>query len=219
MPAGERLLDFDGTFFRGAKSDSDPGQTPLGYYWSGMNLINVGGVLSCRPGYRCIVQFPAGNLQGATIFRPLVGLEQLVVAIDGVIYAADWPFKDFHILPNVQMVPHAKQVFWSLTIQAAHRITDDFASAIEVIPPRAVLFIQDGGLSAPAWYDGSNSGHVRDKAFETPAGGPMEWVGDRLWVAVDTKVFASDIANPVSFREQIYLGGVPGYGDGPHAEH
>lgn len=205
--ATQHTTDYDGTFFRGAKSDSDPGTIPIGHYYMAINAQNTGGVLSCRPGYRCIVSLPEGKLQGATLFRPKVGLEQMVVAIAGVIYVADYPFSSFRFLTNVQMSPHAKQMFWALTTQSARRLTTDFVSAIEVIPPRNVLFIQDGGLTAPAWYDGSQSGHVRDNQFETPAGGPMVWVGDRLWVAQLDKVFASDIANPFSFREEIYLGG------------
>lgn len=205
--AARHTIDYDGTFFRGAKSDSDPGQLPIGYFFNGINLINIGGILSCRPGYRCIIRFPEGKLQGAALFRPKVGLEQLVVAIAGVIYVADYPFTNFRFLPNVQMSPHAKQMFWALTTQSAQRLSPDLGSAIETLPPRNVLFIQDGGLTAPAWYDGSQSGHVRDNLFETPAGSSMVWTGDRLWVAQNDKVFASDVANPFSFREQVYLGG------------
>jgi hypothetical protein len=206
-----RIIDWDGTFFKGAKSDSDPGQIPMGYYWSAINMLNVGGTLSCRPGYKCIVTLPYGKLQGAALFRPKTGLEQIVVCIDGVVYVADWPFGNFRMLDNVRMSSTAKQVFWSLTEQSATRVTTDLASAITLIDPRAVLFIQDGGLTAPAWYDGSQSGHVRDNAFETPVGSAMAWVGDRLWVASGNYVYASDIADPFSFREQIYLGGVSAF--------
>lgn len=206
MAVAERLIDYDGTFFRGMKSDSDPGQLPIGYYWAGVNTLNLGGTISCRPGYRCLITFPAGNLQGSAIFRPQIGLEQMMVAIDGVIYVAEWPFLEFRILPNVQFSPFAKQIFWQLTTQTARRLSTEFASAIEVIPPRVVMFMQDGGTTAPAWYDGSQSGHIRDREFETPAGGPMMWVGDRLWVGKNNQVFASDIGNPFSFREQVYLG-------------
>ncbi len=204
-------MDYDGTFFRGAKSDCDPGQLPLGYAWTVLNMLNLGGVLSCRPGHRCIITLPDGNLQGATLFRPLEGLEQIVVAIDGKVYVAVWPFVEFRLLENVLFSPTAKQVFWSQTTQAAERLNEDFSSAIRVIEPRAVLFMQDGGETAPAWYDGSHSGHVRDHAFDTPVGGPMQWVGDRLWVAFGNQVWASDIANPFSFREQIYLGGATSF--------
>jgi len=204
----DRILDFDGTFFRGCKSDSDPGQVPLGYYWSAVNMINVGGVLSCRPGYRCVVTLPEGKLQGAALFRPKIGLEQIVVCVDGIIYVADWPFSNFRMLDNVRMSPDAKQIYWALCEQSATRVSVDLESEITLIDPRSILIIQDGGRTAPAWYDGSQSGHVRDNYFETPAGGAMAWVGDRLWVAVGNYVLASDIANPFSFREQIYLGGV-----------
>src|SRR5258708_4627317 len=207
----ERILDFDGTFFRGQKSDCDPGQVPQGYYWAGLNILNIGGTISCRPGHRCIVKFPKGKLQGSAIFRPKLGLEQLLACIDGIVYVAPWPFKEFRALPNVLMSPSAKQIFWQQATQSARRLTTDLGSATEVINPREVLFIQDGAATAPAWYDGSQSGHIRDNAFETPAGGPMSWVGDRLWVANGNRVFASDIANPFSFREQIYLGGTSSF--------
>jgi hypothetical protein len=206
MSVSDRLIDYDGTWLSGMKSDSDPGQLPIGYYWAGVNTLNLGGAISCRPGYRCLITFPKGNLQGSAIFRPQIGNEQMMVAVDGVIYVAEWPFLEFRILTNVQFSPYAKQIFWKLTSQSARRLSTDFSSAIEVIPPRVVMFMQDGGSTAPAWYDGANSGHIRDHEFETPAGGPMEWVGDRLWVGKGNQVFASDIGNPFSFREQVYLG-------------
>lgn len=40
-----------------------------------------------------------------------------------------------------------------------------------------------------------------------PLGGPMAWSGDRLWVAQDNKVLASDITNPLAFSEIIYASG------------
>lgn len=208
----ERINDFDGTWFRGQKSDADPGQIPLGYCWNMVNMVNTGGVLACRPGFRCIVQLPKGNLQGARIFRPRLGLEQIVVVIDGIVYVADYPFTEFRQLENILFSKTAKQIFWANTEQSATRITpNDIGSAIEIVPVRNVLIMQDGGQTAPAFYDGSQSGHIRDFLFETPAGSSMAWVGDRLWVANGSFVYASDIANPFSFREQIYLGGVSAF--------
>jgi hypothetical protein len=201
------LLDYDATFFRGAKSDMDPAQLPAGYYWTGLNLLNLGGVLSTRPGYRCVQKLPPGRLQGATLFRPILGLEQLVVAIDGKLYVSPYPFEEIRQIPNITLSPSARQVFWAQCTQAAERVSAGLNSAISVIAPRAVLMIQDGGNSAPAWYDGSNSGQVSGNPLDTPAGGPIAWVGDRLWIARDNQLFASDIANPFSFRERVYLGG------------
>lgn len=206
-----RLIDIDGTFFRGVKSDLSPTQVPLGYAWNAVNMLNIGGSFSCRPGHRCIVSFPAGNLQGAALFRPNLGLEQMLCCISGAVYVATYPFTSWSLIPNILMSPSAKQVYWTQAVQSARRITTDQNSAIEVIAPRQVLFIQDGGSTAAAWWDGSNSGHIRDNAFETPTGSIMAWVGDRLWVASGHNVYASDIANPFSFREQIYLGGVAAF--------
>lgn len=174
-------------------------------------MLNTGGMLSCRPGHRCLTDLPSGKLQGATIFRPNQGLEQMVICIAGVIYVSEWPYKAFRILTNVQMLPSAKQIFWQMATQSARRLSNDFVSAIEVIEPREVLFIQDGGNTAPAFYDGTESGHIRGLPFQTPSGGPMAWIGDRLWVARGHSVFASDISNPFSFREQIYLGGTSAF--------
>ena len=201
------LMDYDGTFFRGAKSDTDPGQLPLGYFFAGVNVINQGGVLSTRPGYRCIYTFPSGNLQGGIVFRPKIGLESLVVGIDGRLFVSEYPFTDFKQIPNVQFAPEAKQLFFAMTEQTAERNSTDLIASVTTISPRTLLIIQDGGVTAPAYYDGSSAAHIRDNAFETPVGSSMQWVGNRLWVANGTEVRASDIGNPLSFREELYLGG------------
>lgn len=207
-----RIYDNDSTFFRGMASDKDPSSLPIGFYWSSVNCLNVGGTVGCRPGQKCIVNFPTGKLQGATIFRPRLGLEQLVVAVDGIFYVADYPFVKFRQLEGVLMSPFAKQMFWAQTEQSAIRLTpDDLTSAIKIIPPRNVLFIQDGGSTAPIAYDGTTAMHIRDNLYETPSGSAMRWIGDRLWVAVGSLVFASDIGNPFSFRELLYLGGTSAF--------
>lgn len=202
-----RIIDNDNTFFSGVKSDSDPSQIPLGYFWSGVNVLNVGGTISCRPGYRCVSTLLDGNLQGGFVFRPNVGMEQMLVAVDGKIYVADWPFQVFRQVPGLQFSPFARQIFWTQVLQGAERDGTGPAPLIKVIPPRAVVFMQDGGSTAPAFYDGSNFGHLTGDVFGTPAGGDMAWVGDRLWVSRGNQVFASDISNPFSFREIGYLGG------------
>lgn len=207
MPT-ERFIDWDSNWFRGVQSSMDPSQIPVGYAWSAENLLNLGGLWTCRPGHRCIKLLPDGNLQGATIFRPETGIEQIVVAIDGLLYAASYPFYEgWRQLPGVQLSASAKQIFWALTLQSAERLSLDLGAAIKVIESKVILFAQDGEQTAPAWYDGSDAGHVRGDPFGTPSGGPMVWVGDRLWVAAGNQVFASDISNPFSFREAIYLGG------------
>lgn len=202
-----RIIDHDGTFFSGAKSDSDPSQIPLGYYWAGVNVINTGGVVSCRPGYRCVATLPDGRLQGGFVFRPTGGLDQMMAVVEGKVYVADWPYAAFRQVPGLQFSPYAREIHWVQAIQSAERIDSSATSAIRVIAPRAVMLMQDGGTTAPGWYDGSNAGHDAGSRYGIPAGGDMAWVGDRLWVARDHQVLASDISNPFSFRETGYLGG------------
>jgi len=202
-----RIIDFDGTFFSGVKSDTDPSQIPLGYYWMGINTLNVGGSISCRPGHRCVATLPDGNLQGGFRFRPIEGLEQILAVVDGKVYVADWPYNNFRQIEGLQFSPYAKRIYWEQAVQSAERIGGGAAPGITAISPKAVIFMQDGGLTAPGWYDGANAGHVSGDAYGTPAGSNMSWVGDRLWVAVGHQVFASDIADPFSFRESGYLGG------------
>jgi hypothetical protein len=204
-------IDIDSTFLLGCESDVSPSQVALGSSWMAINMLNLGGLWSCRPGYHCLATFPDGKLQGVARFHPILGEEQILVAVAGRLYASSFPYVDFHVIEGLRFSPTAKQIFWALTTQATVRDTTDFASSISVIEPKSVLIIQDGGLTAPGWYDGSNSGHIKNNLYETPAGGPMAWVGDRLWVATDNQVFASDISNPFSFREQIYLGGVSSF--------
>lgn len=64
------------------------------------------------------------------------------------------------------------------------------------------------GISFVASGVGSGTGTASPAAVQerigTPVGGPIEWSGDRLWLARDTLVFASDISNPFSFEENEY---------------
>lgn len=208
----QKLLDFESNWINGVDSSVDPSQLAPGTAWSAINMINISGVWSCRPGYRCILKLPKGNLQGAAIFRPQLGLEQMLFAVDGLIYVSTFPFNRFDQVQGLQFLSYAKQVFFTQTVQSARRITPgDLASAIELIEPKAVMIIQDGGFTAPGFYDGSNAGHIKGIPFQTPAGGTSEWVGDRLWVSSGKRVFASDISNPFSFVEQIYLGGASAF--------
>jgi hypothetical protein len=146
-------------------------------------------------------------LQGGEILRPLVGAEIALAAVDGKIYQSIWPFTTFTQIPELQFSPSAGQIFFEQATQSAERISADLGSAVRLIPSRNVMMIQDGQESAPGWFDGANAGHIRGSEFGTPSGGPMKWVGDRLWVAFDDQLVASDPSNPFSFRENTYLGG------------
>src|ERR1044071_4555614 len=165
--SGDRIIDFDSTWFSGVDSSKDPSQLPLGYAWHTINMLNIGGTLSCRPGHRCVALLPDGNLQGLAIFRPIASFEQLVVVVDGLVYVADFPYAQFRQLPNIQLSSIAKQVYFAQAVQAAERQNTTFTSPIKVISPRAVMLFQDGNGIAPAFYDGFSSGHIVGDVFGT----------------------------------------------------
>lgn len=48
---------------------------------------------------------------------------------------------------------------------------------------------------------------VSGQKLGPPLGGPMAWSGQRLWVAQDNKIYASDISNPLGFSEVLYASG------------
>jgi hypothetical protein len=204
----QRLEDADIRFHLGMMSDAEPSILPTGYVFNTVNMMCRGGVLQTRPGYRCKTELFDGNLQGGCVYRPKAGIEQMVVVVEGRVFVAPWPFVSFRLLSNILLSPYSKQVFFCLGEQTQERRSLEVDAPIDFITPRSVLFIQDGGTSACAWYDGSNSGQARDDQYGIPVGGPMRYVGNRLWVAGGSRLTASDIGNPFSFRERTYPGGV-----------
>lgn len=207
--ATQRDIDGDTTFALGMNSLFDPAQLDPGFFAQSMNTLNRGGVVQCRPGYRCLFALPTGRIQAVLLFRPKQSPEQIIAVVDGRVYVSNLPFDSYRRLDNVLLSETADRVHWVITEKSVERNAD---GSLTVVEPRSILIMQDG-VSAPVFFDGSESGHLRNtnpiQNSQTPIGGPMAWVGDRLWVARDSKVFASDIADPLSFTEETYLGGNP----------
>lgn len=193
--------DGDVSFEVGADSNSHPIKLPPGKYARGENIVNRGGILQCRPGYRCLTALPGGRLQGFSLFRPKIGPEVFLFMVDGLLYVSDIPFKTFRQVPGVAFSSSARQAYFEQVEQSVQSNSD---GSLTLITPRNLLVIQDGGFTSPAIYDGTRATHQRGPGA-IPIGGPMKWVGDRLWVARGAELFASDIVNPTSFIEDVYL--------------
>jgi hypothetical protein len=196
-----RYEDGDVTFLPGMNSSFDPAQLPPGAYARSMNTVNRGGVVQCRPGYRCKFAAPVGNLQGGSFFYPKQGSPVIVFGIEGLLYVSEFPYVDFRQIPGVEFVSFARQLFFK-QVEQSIKINPD--GSLSFITPRNLLVIQDGGQTSPAVYDGTTATHQKG-AGTIPLGGPMEWVGDRLWVARGPNVYASDLANPLGFTESQYI--------------
>ena len=186
---------------QGMDSSLDPAFLQDAEYRSAMNITNRGGILKTRPGYSCVLELPAGKLQGYTLFRPTGGAWHHVVAISGLIYVSPYPFTSYKVLPNVQFFEGADVVVFEKATKSVIRNEDE---SLTTIAPYDVLMMQDRYTKA-AYWDGSTNRHLDPVAGETPLGLWMQWSGDRLWVSRDGVFYASDIADPLSFTETEYL--------------
>ena len=198
-----KIQDGDGTFLGGQNSSVDPSQLPVGVFARGMNVVVRGGIAQCRPGYRCMFAFPDGEIQGLRVFTPKLGPKVMLFAVAGLVYKTEFPFRTFTQLTGIAFNPNVKQLYFQ-QVEESLQLNPD--GSITFVEPRNLMVIQDGGFTAPAVYDGTTAAHVRGPTF-IPLGGPMEWVGDRLWVARGTSLFASDIGNPTRFTENLYISG------------
>lgn len=196
-----KLQDGENSFLLGMNSSLAPDQLTPGFYARGMNVVNRGGIIQCRPGYRCISQLPDGLLQGGAIFRPKQGLVSILFGVAGNLYISDAPYREYRQVSGVSFSPTARQLYFKLVEQSVERNLD---GSLTLIPPKNLLVIQDGGTSPAVVFDGTRATAQRG-AGTIPLGGPMEWIADRLWVAQGARLFASDIANPTTFTEDIYV--------------
>lgn len=221
-PGGSQTVqDAVFNFSGGMDSYTNPQTLPPDKYIYGENIVIRGGIAQTRMGSRVIFGMPCGQLQGMTSFTPSGGNPQLIVAVAGKVYVSEAPFAFYHELPNIQFYPQSKFVAWCSCVQT--QAYDQNGNLYNLPQPLNILIMQDGFTRA-AFYDGSRnmhlnpgpSGHtdpvsgdpiVLPNTYGTPLGLWMAWSGNRLWVSRYNQLFASDIGNPLTFSEGIYLSG------------
>lgn len=206
----------DGNWLSGLDSGSYE-LTPGFYQWA-QNVTNRGGIIGTRQGFAQITGRVGEEERprGMALFAPFyVGVNpQLIVAIGDSVYAINPPYRDAlddaHKIPNITFPTSSRAVNFEVCVQAQTNTNETVAN----ITPRFILIMQDG-ITAPAYYyyDAPTrtykSGHTIPTArnsdsppWNTPIGGHMKWAGDRLWVAVNNKLHASDLLNPLQFEEE-----------------
>ena len=207
----------DGQWSGGVDSFLHPVDLIQGTYAWLVNGINRGGVVQTRPAKRRVKSFCGRKAQGHFWVRTLDDRNYEMVAIDGKIYWSPWPFIDWYQLSNVNFRPDVDRIWFCNTEQA---VKYDAGNNIVVIEPKNLVFMQDG-TSLPCYWDTSDysSGIVeipwvtgtQAKAKPMPVGTAMSWQDNRLWLAVDNLVFASDLLHPQSFQEETYLAEQTGF--------
>jgi hypothetical protein len=206
----------DGQWSGGVDSLLYPTDITQGTYAWGVNVINRGGIIQTRPGKRRIKSFCGRVAQGHHWCRTLDDRNYELVAVDGLVYWAPFPFTDWTPVAGVQFDPQVKRLYFCTAEQA---VKYDASNNIVLLDqPRNIVFIQDG-INKPCYWDATDfSSGVVDEAYVTgippkplPIGTVMLWKDNRLWVAVDHLVFASDLLYPQSFTEETYLAEKSGF--------
>lgn len=202
------VQDGDTRFAKGMDSVSDPFTLgPESYVYS-LNMVNRGGAMQARPGYRVVMTLPEGVAQGLKVFLPRKGDPVMLGIVAGKAYATKNPFKSYTQVQGAELYSKATKVWHAMTTQSVERNPDD---SLKLISPRKLLFLQDG-VSPPLYYDGNVISAVTGPN-KTPQGTAMAWAGSRLWVANGERLYAGDIGDPTTFLEQTVnqLGGISYY--------
>lgn len=177
-------------------------------YRRGVNVMNRGGIIQTRNGYRMKLILPPGNLQGGEYFKVNKNERNedwVVLAIGGNVYALPFPLQqpkswEAYRLKNIQFDPLAPYVYFESAEKTFETLSDQ---TLKIVPTYNVMMLQDG-VNASAFWDGEENRHCDESApaLETPRGTWMSYSGGRLWVARGKIVIASDVRNPIRFVER-----------------
>lgn len=151
--------------------------------WAG-NARLRGGYPKPRPGYRfraftgdseVLAAMHAGRFQGAHVYRPDTGSDEIILAVSGLLYRIEPKNSgEFFVTQatDLQLFPNADRVFFEQAEQ--------------------FLIAQDG-LNRPIIY--ANGRAFRSEGSQVPVGTAMAYGNGRLWVANHTQYVAGDIVN------------------------
>lgn len=175
---------------------------PDEYGW-GINIVNRGGIIQTRPGYDCISSVAGTKIQGGVIFTPKNSRPMMLLAIDGSIYSAKFPFSSFSKVDGLQF----SDAVPIITFQRCYKSTSlNPDGSLSLIDPYAMVVIQDGVTRAGV-FDGTLASHSIEGApfYGIPIGLWMAWTASRLWVFNKSRAKVSDLANPDTFSETTYI--------------
>jgi hypothetical protein len=215
MAAQNEQIIIDGQWIGGVDSFLYPTDLAQGTYAWGVNGVNRGGIWQTRPGKKRVVSFCGHKAQGHYWVRTIEDRNYELVAVDGKVYSAPFPFKVWTQLQGVNFSPNVDRIWFCNTLQAIQYNPDN---TIAVIEPKNVVLMQDG-VNMPCYWDLSSfSSGVVDDSYVTgnprsplPIGTAMIWQDNRVWVAVGTLVYASDLLYGASFQEDTYLAEQTGF--------
>jgi hypothetical protein len=163
-----------------------------------------------------VISFCGWIAQGAHWCRTLDDRNFILVAIDGAVYYAPFPFISWTKIPGVSFSASAERVYFCTGEQA---IQYDVSNNIVLLPnPVNIVTMQDG-VSTPCYWNAMDftSGPINNAAVTGTPLSPMRigtvmlWQNNRMWLVVDNLVYASDLLYPQSFQEDTYLAEQTGF--------
>lgn len=178
------------------------------YVW-GINIVNRGGIVQTRPGFKYVTGIVGTRIQGSTIFTPKDSLPMMLVAVDGRIYRSQFPFRSFTRIAGLSFLQDAEIITFQPCFKSVELNPD---GSLTLIDPKPIVIIQDGKTFAGK-YDGSSGRHMDPGIpfYGPPIGRWMAWAGNRLWVSKGNKIYASDLESPDTFSEDTYLAEKSGF--------
>lgn len=192
----ERTPDEMGFWVGGMNSLIPPFELGGRQYAYGENILSRGGIPQTRPGFRFITDLPGAKLQGMVMFTPTNASQQMIVAIDGTLFWANYPFTTFQQITGVSLSPQMETVVFKVCRKS---VDEDALGVLKIIDPKDVLIVQDGISKAVMWDGGAA------KNPKIPVGLWMEWANSRLWIANGSRLYAGNLADPEHFTENTYL--------------
>ena len=150
MSAQQYQFVIDGQYVGGVDSYLYPTDLVQGTYAWGVNIINRGGVCQTRPSKRRVISFCGHNAQGMYWVRTMDDRNFKLVAIDGQVYWAPYPFTSYTLMAGVNFLADARRIYFCNAEQA---IQYDSGNNIVLLPnPKNIVLMQDG-TSTPCYWD------------------------------------------------------------------
>lgn len=216
MSAQQYQFVLDTGYVGGVDSLLYPTDLTQGCYAWGVNIVNRGGVVQTRPAKRRLVSFCGHTAQGMFWVRTMDDRNFKLVAVDGKVYWAPYPFRKYTLMDGVVFNPDAPRLWFCNAEQAIEFNPDNSIRLLD--KPKNIVFMQDG-TSTPCYWDTDDfSSGKADLSYVTgnpakplPIGTAMLWQDNRLWVAVNNLIYASDLLYPQSFTEDTYLAEASGF--------
>jgi hypothetical protein len=204
MSAQQYQFVVDTGYVGGVDSLLYPTDLVQGSYAWGVNVVNRGGVVQTRPAKRRVQSFLGRNAQGAYWVRTMDDRNYKLIAIDGKVYWAPYPFTSWTQMSGVTFLPDAPRIYFCNAEQAVVYNPDN---SIALLPePKNIVFMQDGASTPCYWDTGDFSTGKVDLNYVTgtpaspmPVGTAMLWQDNRLWLVVKNLVLASDLLYPQAF--------------------